>query len=545
MLKRNPTPRVFADRSNPVPAVRTGRGNNAIAALLLVCLVAGCHGEATKSVSPKQTANVAVGSAANDEAIAAQVASFCGACHVTPDPSHFPRAAWRDEVEQGFHLYFQSDREGLQVPIMADVIRYYEDRAPVDVALPMASSGVDSGPLQFRQTDSPRVGGSPSIAHLNWTRLDAGGSEQLIVCDMKSGTVQSATLDDSMIRLTTLATLNNPAHAEPCDLDGDGRIDLVVADLGSFAPADHNHGRVVWLRKDDDDRGYTPIVLCDKLGRVADVQAVDSDADGDVDLMVAEFGWRKTGRLLLLENLGGSNPPQFEQSTLDPRHGAIHVVIADLNQDGRPDATTLFSQDHETITTFFNLGQNRFEARPIFAADRPSFGSSGISPVDLDRDGDTDFLYTNGDMFDDYLLRDYHAVHWMENLGENRWQHRKLAELPGVHRALAADLDLDGDLDIVACSLIPAKVIKMYESIQLDSLIWLEQTSTGVFERHVLEQGKCRHATMAVADLDQDGDMDLAVGNYSTFVSQDLPALNIWWNLGAGNDSNSGAAPRQ
>src|SRR5262249_10337939 len=129
----------------------------------------------------------------------------------------------------------------------------------------------------------------------------------------------------------------HPAHAEPCDLDGDGRVDLVIAELGSFMPADHADGKVLWLRRTAEG-GWQPGVLQAGLGRVADVQPGDFDGDGDVDLVVAEFGWRKTGRIVLLENLGSqSGEPAFQLRELDPRHGTIHVPTVDLDGDGRLD----------------------------------------------------------------------------------------------------------------------------------------------------------------------------------------------------------------
>lgn len=125
-------------------------------------------------------------------------------------------------------------------------------------------------------------------------------------------------------------------------------------------------------------------------------------------------------------------------------------------------------------------------------------------------------------------------MRWLENCGERGWRHQKLTGMTGVHRALAADLDRDGDLDIAACSLIPANVLETHGNIPLDSLIWLEQTSPGVFDRHVLEVGHCNHATMEVADFDGDGAVDLAVGNFATAFEGELPMMTIWWNGSSG-----------
>jgi len=57
--------------------------------------------------------------------------------------------------------------------------------------------------------------------------------------------------------------------------------------------------------------------------------------------------------------------------------------------------------------------------------------------------------------------------------------------MPGAHRALAVDLDNDGDKDVVAASLVPPKVLAQNPELLLDSLIWLEQVSLGEFTKHV------------------------------------------------------------
>jgi hypothetical protein len=280
---------------------------------------------------------------------------------------------------------------------------------------------------------------------------------------------------------------------------------------------------------------YREVVLADSLGRVADVQASDFDLDGDEDLVVAEFGWRQTGRIIYLENTGSDRDvPKFQIHVVDSRHGAIHVPILDLNRDGKMDFVSLLSQEHESVEIFFNHGSGRFHSDQVFRASTPTFGSSGVRLDDLDGDGDVDILYTNGDMFDDFLLRKGHAIHWLENLHNERWELHTLASMPGVQRALAVDLDNDGDKDILAAALIPPKVLAQTPELLLDSLIWLEQVSLGEFTKHVLEVGNNQHAALEVGDFDGDGDADLAVGNYHSNADEKAAgrqaSLTIWWN---------------
>jgi len=377
--------------------------------------------------------------AAEEARIEQQVRSFCGGCHVVPRPEDFSRTAWRKEVQQGFDLYFQSARNDLQVPLFTDILSYYEQRAPESLELPPTSTGVDFGGLAFTQTQAPQQDSSPAVAHIKMLD-DAAGVRTLMVCDMRSGKVSKVVPRREAMQLTQIAQLNNPSHLEACDLDGDGRQDFVVCDLGSFRPGDHDKGRVVWLKPQQS--GYETHVLAQSIGRVADAEPIDVDNDQDEDLVVAVFGWRRSGEIVLLNNEGPQDgPPAFTSHVLDPRHGAIHVPVVDMNGDGKADFFAVFGQDYEAVELFTNEGDSMFRTQRLFAAPTPAFGSSGMRITDLDGDGDIDVLYTNGDMFDDIFLRTQHAVHWLENLGADGWQHHELAKLPGVHRALEADFD--------------------------------------------------------------------------------------------------------
>jgi hypothetical protein len=99
--------------------------------------------------------------------------------------------------------------------------------------------------------------------------------------------------------------------------------------------------------------------------------------------------------------------------------------------------------------------------------------------------------------------------------------------MPGVHRAVAADIDGDGDLDVVAGALLAGG--SDVDERRLPALVWLEQTKPGVFAPHTIEMGFPRHATLAVADIDGDGDLDVVTG----YMSTDKPAaswVQVWIN---------------
>ncbi|MET0551883.1 MAG: VCBS repeat-containing protein, partial [Vicinamibacteria bacterium] len=314
------------------------------------------------------------------------------------------------------------------------------------------------------------------------------------------------------------------------DLDRDGRLDLLVADLGAPAPSDDTKGSVQWLRAKA-DRTYEAIPLATALPRTADAQPGDFDGDGDLDVVVAAFGWRKAGGILLLENRTTDwAKPAFVARTLDERTGAIHVPVTDLDGDGKLDFVALLSQHHETVVAFLGDGKGGFRRQTIDAAPHPAWGSSGIQLVDLDGDRDQDVLVTNGDMLDDYQLKPYHGIRWLENKGGFPFVAHDVAAMPGVIRAQAADLDGDGDLDIVAGSLVqtstpsgPAK------SPDAPSLVWLEQTASGVFARHTLERG-AQHLSLDLGDLDGDGRVDIVTANS---LSGGSGVVEVWRNRGA------------
>jgi hypothetical protein len=505
-------------------------------ALGLLALAGGCGTSPAPSPPPSPDA------AALPPDIEQQVHSFCGAaCHAYPPPDSFPRRHWRAEVERGYRFFDQSGL-ALAPPKLAHVIRYYEERAPADY--PPADAPPASRPLGTRFDavgyPPPPGAGRPMVSHVSAVKLppgvvDAAARERapvtLLACDMVGGRVLALRPADPAPAWKELAKVPNPAHAEVVDLDGDGVLDLVVAALGSFQPTDRKCGGVVWLRGQPDG-SFEPITLLKDVGRVADVRAADFRGTGKLDLVVGVFGLHAAGEILLLENRTTDwRKPEFAPVVLDGRHGTIHVPVADLNGDGRPDFVALIAQEHEAVVAFLNEGGGKFGKKTLYRAPHPGWGSSGIQLVDMNGDGRLDVLYTNGDILDEpYLWKPYHGVQWLENKGGLAFEHRRIADMYGVHNAVAARVTGGPLPDVLAVSFLPADKFPDRDSRKADAVVLFEQVAPGKFERHPLARGNCDAVVCAAADLYGTGRVDLAVGNFGSPAS-DQP-VTIWKNLG-------------
>jgi hypothetical protein len=468
-------------------------------------------------------------------ASAEQVHQFCGACHAYPPPETLPRAEWRKEVKLGYDFFAKSPLMGIDFPPLESVVAYYEQHAPDELPLLPAREARGALPVQFERRAYARPGEkhAPGVSHVQIVRLFGRAQPAILVCDAMREQVLLLRPEDPASPWQVLATGLCCARAEVVDLDQDGIDDIVLAVLGSFYATDYRVGSVVWLRGKRDGTFDPPTVLLENVGRVADVRAGDFNGDGKIDLVVAVFGWRESGEILYLENQAAKGfPPRFVAHRVDERHGAIHVCVADLNHDGKPDFVALISQEHETIVAFLNEGAGRFRKETIYAAPHPAFGSSGIQLVDLDGDGDLDVLFTNGDSLDTpYFLKPYHGVQWLENRGSYPFVPHRLLDQYGASCAVAADLDGDGRCDIVAVSFLAADVYPQRRKLKLPAVTLLMQTAKGMFTPYTLESATCDHLTCAVGDLDGRGRPDLVMGNFIRgYANSDV--VTIWKNGG-------------
>ncbi len=449
-----------------------------------------------------------------------------------PKASSFSAKHWGREVQRGFDFYFASGRADLVVPKAADIKEYFTSQAPrelkLDQSVPLDQSAVKR--FQFSPSATLASEQAVAISHLSIIDLGSNLGPSLVFTDMRGGSVCALKLADVPSGTPIqLAKLQNPCRVHACKLEDTSEPGLLIADLGSFLPADHQAGRVVWLRPTGrTDQPYETEVLLTGRGRVADAAAHDLDNDGDLDILVSDFGWHETGQLLWLERVapGPAKAGAFVPHILDDVPGTLETNVLDLNQDGRLDIVALVAQDQEVLMAYIRNDQGGYDMQALFSANDPAYGSSGMQWLDLDRDGDQDCLLTNGDSFDSFEVKPYHAIHWLENRGKLDFRPHEIMRLPGVHEAIGCDLDGDADLDILAAAFLP-RDLRSALSDQPVGIVWLENDGQQNFRPRPLQVGTCSHPAICAGDFNRDGQIDIAVANFYEDTAELKPAIEF------------------
>ena len=367
----------------------------------------------------------------------------------------------------------------------------------------------------------------PQISNLAVTDLDGDHLLDVIVCDTKNNTVSWIRQYPAKNYTETILAndLRAPAHVEVYDYDNDGDKDLMIAVLGMLYPNNDKIGSVVILENDGHAR-FKKHIIAENIARVADVRAGDLDGDGDVDLAVAQFGY-SDGETRWIENLGKW---KFESHSLQSLSGPINVIISDIDKDGDLDIVSLVSQEWEEIYCFMNDGKGHFTSKLLWGSNNEDFGSSGISLFDIDKDGDDDILYTNGDSFNynPVAERPWHGAQWLENKGDLRFEFHRLCNFVGAYSCRASDIDKDGDIDLFVVS-----CFNVWEKPGAKSFIWLENKGNMQFEKNIIENKLTHLITLELGDFNNDGLEDMVTGGMQLYPPYDPSGrITLWINNG-------------
>jgi len=392
---------------------------------------------------------------------------------------------------------------------------------------------VSTDPPPIHLTPSSEIGGGvskqdhPTIAHVRIADLDQDGLNDVLVCDVlgqQVGWIRQSP-DGSFAETPILSGVSGAVHVEAVDFDEDGDLDVLIAAMGVILPTDAKMGQVIILENDGDEN-FTAHTIASGIQRVTDVQAGDLDGDGDMDLSVAQYGYTQ-GQVQWFENNGAW---KFTPHQLIDRSGAIHAPIVDIDNDGDLDVLALLSQEWETVYAFVNDGSGNFTETILHDVADADFSSSGMTVVDLDKDGDADVVWTNGDAFVsvDYRPLPTHGVQWLENNGDLNFTYHRIGQMDGAYGPSITDMDGDGDLDIVTVA-----EFAFWDRPETRSVVWWEQQDDLKFVPRTIATNPTHLVTCDVGDLDNDGIPDIVAGGMALYPPFDrITRVTHWLNEG-------------
>lgn len=300
------------------------------------------------------------------------------------------------------------------------------------------------------------------------------------------------------------------------DLDGDGNQDLVTVSASANS--------IIWHQNSGETNPvFSSRVVETGLDEISTVSAGDIDSDGDLDLLAAtdesQVAWYENNGA---DQPGFTERPLPD---LPHFAGALSSSFGDLDEDGDLDllfGVSVFN-DAEYVTDFElfiwyesdGAAYPEFSPRVVTTTDFQGLESTAISAVDLDSDGDLDVLSAP-------LHKSYF---WHENTGKTheRFTDRTVATTyESLGPAFPADMDGDGDLDLITATNIRWEDPVSGEQ---DSIAWYEndgKRSPTFHERLITTNTGDAHYVSA-ADIDGDGDLDILAGS---MVRMNWPAVD-------------------
>ena len=439
---------------------------------------------------------------------------YCQACHLFPEPNLLDKKTWISGTLRKMapflgvgRINFESRPDGEILkqagifpssPLISEsdwlaIWNYYQQSAPENPLPQGPRPPIQMGLKQFKIRT---VKGRSTRPMTTLVKIDPGRKRLYV------GDAQTKSLDILTPAGVVEQTINLASGPVSLTARKEG---LYVTLIGHVFPSDEKDGQLVLIEESGHKFKVNPVL--EKLQRPTDTTFADLNGDGREDFILSAFG-NNLGRFSWFENLGGG---KYEEHLLFDRPGAVCSSIYPGRQAGLPDIFVLMAQGKEGLYLFANQGPGNFQEVSL-AEFHPLFGSTHFELADFNGDGFPDILATNGDNGEyPSPYKNYHGIRIYLNDGKNHFHEAWFFPLNGAFKAMAADFDHDGDLDIAAISFFPD-----YEKSPAESFVYLENKGGLKFEAYSFPESTAgRWLTMDVNDLDGDGDLDIVLGSFT------------------------------
>lgn len=314
-----------------------------------------------------------------------------------------------------------------------------------------------------------------------------------------------------------------PHSLRVADLDGDGALDLAVADLGANDESDG--GVSVVLNRGNG--AFAPAREYRAPGHPNAITSGDLDGDGDIDLVTVNQTF-SSGTLGVLFNDGdGTFQEPVSQALQAPVHElgeeSFSITCADLDGDGDLDVAVANGAS-DNVSVLLNEGDGAFAAEVTYhVGDNPS----SISHGDLDGDGRIDLVVTTREELNNITV--------LLNHGDGVFPVRTSYSSGGGIRVAVGELNGDGAPDLAIAK-------DGAQETQLGAVSVLLNNGDGTLGQAVDHAVIGRPRSVIASDLDGDGDTDLATAD------EDLHNVSVLLNnrdgtFRAASGYSSGAGP--
>jgi hypothetical protein len=406
-----------------------------------------------------------------------------------------------------------SDTAGLSLVEWQAIVTYYKKMAPVTLPGAKKPAALINDWAGFTLKTPTPING---VSFTTMVAVDPS-THKIYSSDNHS----TALLEwDSNLKFKPVSTLPSAAVGATFLKDAAGANQGIFSCIGRLEPMDFPNGRVVNVNLDSKEVRANQKQVASDLARPVQTVAADFNKDGLTDLVICGEGNLKGGVYLFSQKADHS----YKQTNISDKPGAVQAVAGDFNNDGWQDLMVLFGSGDEGLWLYLNDQKGGFTTKNLLRFP-PVYGSSSFQLADMDHDGKPDLVYTCGYNFhDSRILKPYHGLYIFKNTGDWNFKQQWFYPVNGCTKAIAADFDGDGDLDIATSAFFADM-----QNNPAESFIYFEQDKPFSFKPHAIPVSKYgRWMSMDVGDYNNDGKPDIVLGNYSSgFMFQ--PGFKPFW----------------